>query len=540
MYVFKYQNSVKAMGDNISIERISMKDVFTTFQMNDDRRSFGKLYDELEWNLVDLPKRDSKLSMGFFRGKTIVPVWRNVLKEFPFSALTTSKTRNESIEYNITFSSYENYFLYPPYYLFDCKNETYARTNTNVYTSFGTYIGGGRSEFTNDNIEKIVIYGEWVQIEMDIYNTVLKFAITPTLGKPGEAPSKLYFLGFDVNNKWNLLLYQEFDQIYEDNVPIFFYVNKLVPCCKYRLICAETSFKSNIDCHGFSLCDMVMFGVTRNDKVPFVKLYWENGMSCTITSNVSDFDTLGDNLVSRKVTKIESSYNCTCVLYVGVDYKGKSLTISGGSSTPNNIYSSIILSNNSSLDLKFPFNWNGLEYAILFSSVVTFNGNAEVVLDNTRGQVCKFAFGEFNIRVPMSYMRAIFSIMFWIRRSDGDIENLLESSELSISVVDNNMSFKHNGSGISLVDTKKNEETKWIHYCVSYDNITLKLYRNGVLHEFVETSNILSLVKTDILFGKDWTMNTDVMIDNVRLYSTVIDPAVLKHVFDFEYFNANY
>jgi len=130
--------------------------------------------------------------------------------------------------------------------------------------------------------------------------------------------------------------------------------------------------------------------------------------------------------------------------------------------------------------------------------------------------------------------------MFWIRRSDGDIKNLLESSELCISVVDNNMSFKHNGSGISLVDTKKNEETKWIHYCVSYDNITLKLYRNGVLHEFVETSNILSLVKTDILFGKDWTMNTDVMIDNVRLYSTVIDPAVLKHVFDFEYFNANY
>jgi hypothetical protein len=525
------------MGENISIERISMKDVFKIFQMNDDKRSFGQLYDELEWNLVDLPKRERKISMGFFRGKTIVPVWQNRLTEFPPTALTRSTTTSDTILYNITFSSYENYFFYPPYYLFDRSNDTHARTSTNVYTPLGTYKGGGRSEYMM-NKDKIVIYGEWVQIEMDVYNTVVKFAITPTRGKPGEAPSKLYFLGFDVDKNWNLLLYQEFDNLYVDDLQIVFYVNKLIPCCKYRLVCAETSHKSSNKCNSFSLCDMVMFGVTRYDKVPFVKLFWENGISYTITSDVSDFDALSDNLVSRRLVKVESSPNCSCVLYVGPNYTGDALKLSNGS--PNSIYSSLKITNNYRLDLNFPFNWDGLEYAILFNSVVTFNGNAEVVYDDLRGHVCKFAFGEFNLRIPKLHMRVVFSIMFWMKRSDGDIENLIESSELTVNVADNKMFFTHTGSGVSLVDDTANEDSKWIHYCVSYDNVVFKLYRNGVLHGFIATVLNKKNIDTDIFFGKGWNTKKNIMVDNVRVYNKAIDPAILKHLFDFEYFNANY
>lgn len=528
------------MGENISVERISMKDVFATFQMNNEKISVGQLYDELEWNLVDLPKRDSKMSMGFFRGKTIVPVWQNRLKKFPLTALTSSKNVNDSIGYNITFSSYENYFLYPPYHLFDHNNDTYARTSPRVYNSIGTYTSGGRSEYFVNN-EQIIIYGEWVQLEMDIYNTVVKFSLTPTRGRPGEAPSKLYFLGFDVNDTWNLLLYEEFNNAYVDDLPIVFYVNKLIPCCKYRLVCSETSYKSSMECTSFSLSDMTLFGVTRYDKVPSVKLIWENKKSHTLTSDINDFDDLSDNLVSRKVTKVETSPNCVCVLYVGPNYTGNSFEVKGGSSLNiNSIYSSLKVSNKSDLDLKFPFNWDGLEYAILLNSVVTFNGNAEVVIDASRGNVCKFAFGEFNLRIPKIHMRVVFSIMFWIKRGDGDVDKIIESSELTVKVVANNLVFTHVGSVTSLVDVLANVENNWTHYCISYDNTVFKLYRNGVLHAFMNTIHDGKYIDTDIFFGKGWNINKSVLLDNVRVYNIAIHPAVLKHVFDFEYFNANY
>lgn len=527
------------MGD-ISINRVSIKDVFQTFQINETRRSFGQLYDELEWNLVDLPKRNKKISMGFFRGKTIVPVWQNRLKEFPSDALTSSKTKSESIEYDVTFSSYDNYFLYPPYYIFDRLDNTYARTSPDVYTSIGTYKGGGRSDFMDDAKKQIVVYGEWIQVAMNVYNVVVKFSITPTFNKLGQAPSELYLIGLDTSNTWVLLLRQDFDKTYSNNSPVFFYVNKLVPCCKYRLICAKTSYKSNADCSTFSLSGMVFFGVTRNDAVPYIRIFWETGVSHTILENVNDTDILGDNLVSRKIIKVECHPKCRSVFYTGVNYTGKSVEISGVTTNTSAYYSSVRIINDTVLDLRFPFNWDGLVYALLFNSIVTFDGNAEVMIDNVRGQVCRFAFGEYNIRINGSYMTPIFSLMFWIKRGDGDLSNILESSELNIHVLGNNMTFKHNGSGATLIDDLENNIDGWTHYCVSYNTGVFKLYRNGVLHKFIDAVRGTTVIESNIMFGKGWKHIIPIKIDNIRVYNVPINPSTLKHVFDFEYFNAIY
>lgn len=541
--------------NTISKSNVSLKELYSIFQIplpNDGKLSMANLYDELEWNLVDLPIRGSILPMSFFRGKTIVTVWHNHMRVFPPVGMKQRKETIESIEYDVIWSSYENYYLYPSYNVFDRNQSTFCISKENVYDFTGKYVGNAVSRYFDSNENEIIVYGEWIQLKVDTFTIITKFSIEPCKTKEGNAPSEMYIIGYSKEKKWRLLNHIVFTLPYTNNSDYSFYLNNIIPCSAFRLICTRTSPNSSNNTSSFCISDLKLYGITDNDKVPSVKVTFENGVVCIINDNYSDLDEVKDGLTLLRIKDVECGSNTKCILYKGNDYHGSYIEIDSFIEI-NDYYSSIRVSELVTSDIIVPFTFDGLEFSLMFgnsdiryfddfSSKYSIISNATFVNDSVRGTVCKFRFSPQNIWVPDLFPSEPFTFMFWIKVEDttNDLSSsLFESSNMKIVIQGKLISFTMLNCDKTFSDEMENT---WIHYCVQIESSSTRLYRNGVLHRFDDAITIKNKPNGNkgCSFGKDWKTYNNIFIDNIRYYNIIVDPKTLKHLFDFEYFNPNY
>jgi len=533
-------------------QRISMRELANILDItpsSSGRISFNQLYDKLEWNLVDLPKRTrEKMSMGFFRGKTIVPVWPTRMTCFPPRAMTNYIQVLDGVDYKVTFSSYEDFFTYPPQNLLDQNPTTYSRTLPNVYDTMGKYTGGGRSVYDQDSVLK----GEWVQLSMDVYVVALKITITPTYSRPAEAPRKFTVLGQTPDGTWVVLLRALHTQPYIGGDPVDFHITRLVTCSSFRLVCEETSSETGITCKSFSLADMRVFGVTERDATPQAIVSWKNGSQYVVKNSMSDVNLLEDGLGNNTVTRVECRSGTTCLMYSGVKYAGLVATIASGTQqTLNNMIGSLQLNKTSPVTLQPPFNFDGTLAAFTFGSPkakrtdnftcqVTCDGSLATEFDATRGYVLKLTFGVASLNTPTLAVPKCFTLCVWLLRgSKTEMNRILVTpvDELHISSTSSGMLRCKIGDVILVDEDPDGVEGSWIHYAVSFDGTTLKLYRNGVLTAFQKSEIPSWLGATSLTVGRDWNYNARILVDNIRVYNIAIPSNTLKHLFDFEYYN---
>jgi hypothetical protein len=555
----------------IKISKVSIKDVFNVFGAFPSRGkvSISKLYDETEWNLVDLPKKQKeKLPMSFFRGKTIVPVYEQMIGVYPPLAMSNFIDTIQNVNYKVTFSSYENFFLYPPHLLFDFDTSTFSRTARDMYDLIGRYKGGGRSSFTKQDGTSRIIEGEWIQLDMSVYITALKITLLPHQDRLAEAPETLSVIGLQSNGLWNLIGKMSYTLSYEKGSKVDCHLNNdIKPCCSYRLICEKTSRMSGPNCTSFSLSDVRILGVTEKESIPSVEIVWHNGKrhKIAINNTVRDFDSLTSGLCNEPIKEILlGNDNTVCNLYKGIAFTGTPVvfdkSIQSMINSTSNVYSSVKVFSKTLATNSLPFGFEGLKAVFMFGNekikqhddslqMVPIGGNLSPFLDPVRGYCLKLTFGSVNLQImedaitpPFSWGN--FTVMFWLKRDVPFAEkrSLLEDAKRSfvMSVVNNQLEFEHIQSGIKVVDTKACTSSEWIHYAVSSDGSTLKLYRNGVLHRFVDVSSTSKMEWNGLEIGRNWSSPLSVLIDNVRVYDRVISPGPLKHLFDFEYFNPLY
>ena len=536
----------------IGVTRVSMRELINILgitPLTTGKYSFNQLYDEQEWNLIDLPKRNQhEMSMGFFRGKTIVNVWQNRLSCFPPNVMTFYIQTINGVNYKVTFSSYGNFFLYPPHHLFDQNPNTYARTLPNVYDITGSYIGGGRSIHDQGS----VIKGEWVQLQTDVYVVALKFSIIPTSSRLAEAPRKLSVLGLESSGTWVVLLQSVHTQPYNVGETTEFHATQLIACSSYRLVCEETSSVTGVNCTSFSLADLRVLGLTNNDSTPKAILTWSNGSQHHINTNIGDIDYLQDGLTSERLQRVECDNGTQCVLYSGVKYTGTPITIENTQNI-DIMLGSIRLTKTTPIVLNVPFNFDNLIATFMFGSqrakriddfngTISCEGNLAIEHDATRGHVLKLSFGVNNLNAQYLVIPQCFTICFWLfREASMAMNRLISTLSNTLHIYTTNTGVLECSLGnVVLADTNTTIQRTWIHYAVSFDSVTVKLYRNGVLTAFNESNTNTWSGATGFTVGKDWTYDTNVFIDNIRIYSTAINPAILKHLFDFEYYNPMY
>lgn len=549
--------------NTIKTQKLSMRDLFNVFDAfpSTGKVSLGSLYDEVEWNLIDLPKRNrEKLPVGFFRGKTIVPIYTQNLSVYPPAPLKTYIDTVNGINYKVTFSSYENFFLHPPHLLFDFDTKTYSRTLRNVYDLTGRYIGGGRSAFDSGSI----LNGEWLQLDIGVYVTALKIAITPREDKLGEAPETLSIIGLTSMASWIFLGKMVYTTAYESGVSVVCHVNpSMIPCCSYRLVCEATSRLSGSECTSFSLSDIKIFGVTNRDPIPIVEIIWHNGSRhrVAINDNVRDFDALALGLCKEPVNEIKfENDNTVCYLYKGVGYSGMPLLVDRSIpvTSLNNVFSSIKVFSKTEPSKSIPFDIEGLVMCIMFGekrikphddsiSRFAISGNLSTLYDHLRGFCLQFTFGSINLECSLTTktikIESCFTFMFWLKRDNNitsDKIKIIQGDMFMFTLFENCLEFMFLNSDVKAVDTKQTLSSDWTHYAIAYDGNVLKMYRNGVLHTWATTSLVLPLSWTRIELGKNWSNNGVVLLDNVRLFSKALSPVNLKHLFDFECFNPHW
>lgn len=555
------------MQGTIQTRRVSLRDVFKTFNIlpsTSGKVSVSNLFDETEWNLVDIPKKNtSKMPVGFFRGKTIVEVWHEPLTPYPSNAMTFYiQTLQDEITYKVTFSSYENFFLYPPHLLLDQNTSTFSRSLPNVYDATGRYKGGGRSTYYDvDDVERVA-NGEWIQIDLDVFIYPLKVVIHPAQGKEGECPSKLLVIGLDKDMVWRQIAWHDYSTtVYKFGSSVDFLIQKIIPCSSYRLICLETSKLSSLSCNTFSLSDARMWGVSKKSRIPSVLVEWQNGVKKTLTSNVIDLSILGDNLDILNVKTITCSQNARCTLYTGFNFTKTSVTVRNGETkNVEGMFCSLKIENTNPESGFLPFDFEGMKHAFMFGdekvkkvddyALTPCNGNLSSTLDAVRGYVLRLSFGPTNLNVPSLDVNQFYTIMFWMKRSNISTANVVDvtslymdsASLISAGVSSNgNVVFKHDN--VTLFDNVlqlTEFENKWIHYATSFDGNTFRLYKNGVLHAFTDVVTPWS-GSTGFDIGKQWRNSQEtVLIDNIRIYDRAINPVTLKNLFDFEFYNPTF